>query len=52
MKFIEILKLRGEPSAINSLDINRAEVYWNIIQQALVKDERFNNWHQQFDLFN
>ncbi|KAL5476354.1 hypothetical protein EMCRGX_G026289 [Ephydatia muelleri] len=52
MKFIEILKLRGEPSAINSLDINRAEVYWiTIIQQALVKDERFDNWHRQFDLF-
>ncbi|KAL5490724.1 hypothetical protein EMCRGX_G015900 [Ephydatia muelleri] len=52
MKFIEILKLRGEPSAINSLDINRAEVYWiTIIQQALVKDERFDNWCRQFDLF-
>ena len=52
MKCIEILKLRGEPSAINSLDINRAEVYWiTIIQQALVKDERFDNWHRQFDLF-
>ena len=52
MKFIEILKLRGEPSAINSLDINRAEVYWiTIIQQALVKDERFDNWNRQFDLF-
>ena len=52
MKFIEILKLRGEPSAINSLDINRDEVYWiTIIQQALVKDERFDNWHRQFDLF-
>ena len=45
MKFIEILKLRGEPNASNSLDINRAEVYWIIIiQQALVKDEQFNNW--------
>ena len=52
MKFIEILKLRGEPSAMNSLDINRAEGYWIIImQQALVKDERFDNWHRQFDFF-
>lgn len=47
IKFIEILKLRGEPNASNSLDINRAEVYWIIIiQQALVNDERFNNWHR------
>ena len=27
-------------------------MYWIIIiQQALVKDERFDNWHRQFDLF-
>ena len=53
MKFMEILKSRGEPSIINSSDINRSEVYWIIImQQALVKEERFDNWHRQFDLFN